>query len=143
MSYRNVEPDEVIHWMMHQHQIGASGWKCRCQSSARQAYGVPAFAASATAAFERIPKHLRHKGDDPAEAPPGAILYYHGGKYGHAAIAGKRSHVAWSTDYQKTGHIGLAPRTFDRWNLEFVGFALGTPFNQLVRPHQVGVHRHD
>ena len=130
MSYSQRTAHEVIAWMMAQHKNGSNHWRCLCQSTCRQAYGVPAWADSAIHAWTRIPNKHKHAGGDPSDAPPGAVLYYAGGKFGHAAIAGKRSHIAWSVDYWKTGHIGIAPRTFPRWNLTYVGWSTWNPFHQ-------------
>lgn len=106
-----------------------------CQSFCRTAYGVPAWAPSAIAAWKRIPADAKHRGA-PSTAPRGALLYYAGGKYGHVAIAaGKKTHdKCLSNDYVRQGKIDYAPRTFDRWGLQYLGWSTWTPFGSLKLP---------
>lgn len=104
-----------------------------CQSFCRTAYGVPAWAASAIGAWNRIPRDQKRVGGKPSEAPRGALLYYAGGTYGHVAIAAgiKTRDKCLSNDYVRQGRIDYAPRTFDRWGLRYLGYSNWTPFGEL------------
>jgi hypothetical protein len=128
---KNVQ--EVMAWGRHQMEHPSQDWSGKCQSFCRQAYGVDAWSGSAIGAWGLIPRKFKVTGKDPSKAPRGAILYYAGGKYGHAAIAaGIKTHdKAQSTDYQEQGQIGYAPRTFDRWGLRYLGHSFWTPFGEL------------
>lgn len=107
-------------------------WKGMCQSHVRQAYGVPAWAPSAIAAWRRIPSEFKHRGN-PKDAPRGAALYYEGGKYGHVAIAAgiKTNDKCLSNDYVRQGEIDYAPRDFKRWGLKYLGWSNWTPYGIL------------
>lgn len=107
-------------------------WKGMCQSHVRQAYGVPAWAPSAIAAWRRIPLEFKHRGN-PSKAPRGAILYYEGGKYGHVAIAAgiHTNDKCLSNDYVRQGEIDYAPRDFKRWGLTYLGWSNWTPYGIL------------
>lgn len=127
---RNV--NEVIKWSREQRNDPTQSWKGLCQSHCRQAYGVPAWSPSAIGAWRRIPADFKHRGNV-EDAPRGAILYYSGGQYGHAAIAaGKKTNTkCLSNDYMSQGQIGYAPRDFARWGLKYVGWSNWTPYGIL------------
>jgi hypothetical protein len=131
VTYRLRKAEDALHWMIHQHAIGASHWHGMCQSSVRSAWGIPAWSGSAIGAWNRIPARHKHKGGKPSDAPMGAALYYAGGRYGHVALAGKHHNVCWSTDYQRNGHIGPAPRDFKRWGLRYLGWSTWSPYGSL------------
>lgn len=105
----------------------------RAPPHCRQAYGVPAWAASAILAWEKIPAAHRHLSAHPADAPRGALLYYRGGKHGHVAIAiGKKTTASClSNDYVRHGQIDVAPRDFRRWGLQYLGWSAWTPSGSL------------
>jgi hypothetical protein len=104
-----------------------------CQSFCRTAYDVDAWAASAVAAWNRIPRQHKHIGGKPGQAPRGALLYFSGGKYGHVMIAaGIKSHdKAISNDYMRQGRIDYCPRDLPRWGLTYLGWSSWTPFGEL------------
>lgn len=108
-------------------------WNGLCQSFCRQAYGVPAWAPSAIAAWNKIPASQKHVGGKPSQAPRGALLYYSGGKFGHVAIAsGVKTHdKCLSNDYIRQGKIDYAPRTFPRWGLTYLGYSSWTEYGSL------------
>lgn len=123
----------VIAWSREQSQHPTQSWQGLCQSHCRTAYGVKAWSSSAIGAWAKIPLRYRHTGGSPTDAPRGALLYYSGGKYGHVALAiGKRTST-WclSNDYTAQGRIGVAPRTFPRWGLHYVGWSNWTPEGML------------
>lgn len=121
--------DEVIAWGRSQIKSPTQSWFYLCQSFCRQAYGVRAWSGTALGAWERTPDKYRHPGGKPSDAPRGALLYYAGGKAGHVAIAiGKKtSDKCLSNDYLRKGKIDVAPRTFPRWRLRYVGWSNWTP----------------
>ena len=124
--------DAVIAWSRAEMHAPSRDWSGMCQSHCRSAYGVPAWSDSALHAWGKIPPHFKHSGGDPADAPRGAILYYSGGKFGHAALAiGHDGKNCLSNDYARRGKIGLAPRTFPRWNLHYLGWSSWTPSGVL------------
>lgn len=125
--------DEVIAWSKGQRDNPTQSWQGLCQSHCRNAYGVPAWAPSAIEAWKKIPKSEKHVGGKPSDAPRGAILYYSGGKYGHVALAiGKKTHDKCLTnDYTFMGKIGVAPRTFPRWGITYLGWSNWTPYGSL------------
>lgn len=108
-------------------------WTGLCQSFCRQMYGVNAWAPSAIDAWTKIPKGQKVVGGKPNDAPRGALLYYAGGKYGHVAIAiGKKTHdKCLSNDYIRQGEIDVAPRTFPRWGIKYLGWSAWTPYGSL------------
>jgi len=126
---------EVMAWGHAQMHDPSQDWSGKCQSFCRQAYGVPAWSGSAIGAWGLIPRLAKYAGGTPSRAPRGAILYYAGGTYGHAALAaGIHTHdKCQSTDYVEQGEIGYAPRDFPRWGLRYVGYSFWTPFGEL--PH--------
>jgi hypothetical protein len=126
---------EVMAWGHDQMLHPSQDWSGKCQSFCRQAYGVPAWSDSAIHAWGLIPRAFKVQTTDPTKAPRGAVLYYAGGNYGHAALAAgiKTHNQAQSTDYAAQGKVGYAPRTFPRWGLRFLGYSFWTPFGEL--PH--------
>ena len=128
VKYLDRTVDEVIAWSRAQITDPDRSWKGMCQSHCRTAYNVRAFAPSAIAAWRRVPAEFRHRGK-PQDAPRGAVLYYAGGKYGHAALAAgiKTSDKCLSNDFVRQGQIDYAPRTFDRWGLQYLGWSNWTP----------------
>lgn len=127
-----VTTDEVIAFGRGQIRKPSQDWYVKCQSFCRQSYRVPAWSGSAIGAWNKTPKRFRNLGT-PSEAPRGALLYYSGGKYGHVAIAiGKKTHdKCLSNDYVRRGQIDVAPRTFPRWGLTYVGWSAWTPWGSL------------
>jgi len=133
MKYLSRGPSEVIAWSRNQIKHPAHSWEGMCQSHCRSAYDVVAWSPSAIQAWEKIPDSFKHAGGSINAAPRGALLYYSGGKYGHVAIAiGKKTNdKCLSNDYVRQGMIDVAPRTFPRWGLKFVGWSLWTPYGVL------------
>lgn len=128
MAFLDRSVDEVIAWSKAQITEPSQSWEGMCLSHCRQAYGVGAWAPSAIAGWRRIPPAFKHRG--PAtDAPRGAILWYSGGKYGHAAIAtGIKSNTkCLSNDYVRQGEINYAPRSFPRWGLTYLGWSNWMP----------------
>ena len=60
---RNI--NEVITWSRNQVKNPTQDWTGLCQSHCRQAYGVPAWAPSAIAAWHKIPDAQKHIGGKP------------------------------------------------------------------------------
>ena len=138
-KYLNRTVDEVIAWSRAQMNKPTQSFKGLCQQHCRSAYGVNAWSPSAIEAWKKIPASKKHAGGKPSEAPRGAILYYSGGQYGHVALAiGKRTNDKCLTnDYVQSGRIGVAPRTFPRWGLHYLGWSTWTPYGSLkVSPTQ-------
>lgn len=112
----------------------SKSWKGLCQSFCRTMYGVPAWASSASAAWDKIPAQHRHTHGGPEAAPRGALLYFKGGKYGHVMIAAgvRTKNKAIGTDYQRTGKVDYCPRRIPNWgNLKYVGWSAWTPYGEL------------
>ena len=128
---RNI--NEVITWSRNQVKNPTQDWTGLCQSHCRQAYGVPAWAPSAIAAWHKIPDAQKHVGGKPKDAPRGALLYYAGGKFGHVAIAvGKKTSTnCLSNDYVRPGMIDSCSREFPRWGLKYLGYSAWTPHGSL------------
>jgi hypothetical protein len=113
------------------------GWKGMCQSFCRSMYGVPAWAGSASAAWNLIPRQHKHVGGSPSQAPRGAVLYFvnkSGRGSGHAMLAAgiKTHNKAIGTDYMRNNRVDYCPRTIPNWgNLKYVGWSPWTPFGEL------------
>jgi len=124
--------DQVMAFSTGQITHPTQSWQGMCQSHCRHAYGVPAWAPSAIAAWKRIPNEFKHRGK-PEDAPRGAILYYSGGKYGHVALAAGKTtkDKCLSNDYMRPTKIDYAPRTFPRWGLTYLGWSNWTPYGVL------------
>jgi hypothetical protein len=112
-------------------------WKGLCLRFCREQYGVPAFAPSATAAWNMIPRQHKHYGPA-SQAPRGAMLYFvdrDGTGYGHVILAaGIVTHnKAIGIDYVRQGKVDFCPRTIPNWlgGLKYVGWSLWTPFGEL------------
>lgn len=125
--------DAVIRWGRQEIDHPDRSYRGLCQSFCRTAYGVPAWAPSAKAAWDRIPDAHKHRAGRPSAAPRGALIYFSGGQYGHVAIAiGKRTHdKCLSNDYVRSGRIDIAPRDFHRWGLHYLGYSFWTPYGEL------------
>ena len=132
MRHLERSVDEVLAWSKSQVVSPTQSWEGLCQSHCRQAYGVAAWSPSAISAWRRIPPEFKHRGK-PQDAPRGAVLYYAGGKYGHAALAAgvKSETKCLSNDYVRQGKIDYAPRSFSRWGLQYLGWSNWTPFGVL------------
>ena len=108
MSNRDV--DGAIEWLANQSKNPTQSWKGLCQSSCRQAYGLPAWASSATQAWAAVDKKYKVECPDYKDKswwsaiPRGAIIYSTAGKYGHAWIA-DNDMTGWSVDYKRSGYI--------------------------------------
>lgn len=131
--YLARDVDDVIRWGRSEIDHPDRSYQGLCQSFCRTAYGVGAWSDSAAHAWARIPHDKRHTAGGPAAAPRGALLYYAGGTYGHVAIAiGKRTHdKCLSNDYVRRGRIDVAPRSFSRWGVDFLGWSFWTPYGEL------------
>lgn len=132
-KYLKRTVDEVMQFAKDQRNHPTQSWQGLCQSFCRNAYGVPAWAPSAIDAWHKIPKSEKHVGSNPGLAPRGALLYYSGGQYGHVALAmGKKTHDrCFTNDYTGAGQIGVAPRTFPRWGIKYLGWSTWTPYGSL------------
>lgn len=132
MTTLNRSVDEVIEWSKAQIADPSQSWKGMCLSHCRQAYGVNAWAPSAISGWRRIPSSFKHRGLV-TDAPRGAVLFYSGGKYGHAALAAgvKSNTQCLSNDYVRQGEIDYAPRSFTRWGLTYLGWSNWTPQGML------------
>lgn len=133
-KYLDRTVDEVMAWSRSEIGKPSRDWRGMCQSHCRSAYGVPGWSPSAITAWGKIPKEHRNEGGKPEDAPRGAILYYSGGEFGHAALAAgvQSSGKCLSNDYVRSGRIDYAPRDFARWgNLKFVGWSAWTPYGSL------------
>jgi hypothetical protein len=128
-----VTVDEVIAWGRAQVTKPSQSWYVLCQSFCRQSYRVPAWSGSAVGAWARIPAAHKTVGGHPSDAPRGALIYFAGGQHGHVAIAiGKStSDKCLSNDYYRKGKIDVAPRTFPRWGLRYLGWSAYTPYGSL------------
>lgn len=123
---------EVIAWLNHEVAHPSRNWQGLCQQSARSAWGLSAFGASAKIAFHKIPaKHVHES--KPKDVPAGAICYDPNlGKYGHAWIADGKG-GAYSTDYTKRGVIcHTADGALTHWTKKHtVTWVDATPYGPL------------
>lgn len=86
-KYLDRTVDEVLAWSRSEIRNPTRDWRGMCQSHCRSAYGVQGWSPSAITAWHKIPDAKRNEGGSPEEAPRGAVLYYSGGQFGHAALA--------------------------------------------------------
>ena len=123
----------ALKWMENESKHGGPNWTCLCQSSVRQAYGMPAWAPSAKQAWESVGSKYKTpitRYDDKEwwqSVPAGAILYSTSGTYGHAWMAaGDMS--CWTVDYVRRGFIDKADIRLKQWGSYYkstVGFIDG------------------
>lgn len=131
MSNRDV--DGAIDWLANQSKNPTQSWKGLCQSSCRQAYGLPAWAPSATQAWAAVDAVYKTKCPDYkdkswwAAIPRGAIIYSTAGQYGHAWVA-DNDMTGWSVDYKRSGYIDRVEIRLKGWNSYYaatVGYITG------------------
>jgi hypothetical protein len=122
---------QAIDWMIHQINHPSQDWRCKCQSSVRQALGLPAWAASAKIAHDRTPKSELHH-TTPDKVPPGAICYgLLNHTYGHAWLAGHNGN-GFSVDYKRRGQIDRVPLALPHWTHDQkVIWTLWTPYGHI------------
>jgi hypothetical protein len=76
---------------------------------------------SALAAWQAQKPEWRHPGD--RNVPPGALVYFSGGQYGHATFSAGGNHI-YSTDILRRGKVDLVTiETIERkWGLKYLGW---------------------
>jgi hypothetical protein len=119
--------DKALEYARSQWKNSTAGWEGHCQKFVRSCYGVPAWAASAKLAWDKIP--AEHKFTVPfEEIPRGAAIYFTMGEYGHVMIAGYQD--AFSNDYKRHDRIDPVPRDIPLWHgkRSYVGYSFWTPF---------------
>lgn len=109
---RNIE--DAIAWGEKQAKEPTQDWCEHCEQFARECFELPAYAASAKIAAEKVPAIHRHQDEPP---PRGALVYYTGigGPYGHVAVSEGNGKVL-STDYCVKGHVCSAPWDLPNWH---------------------------
>ena len=120
---------EAIDWMIHQiDHPSQPTWAHLCQSSVRQALGLPAWAASAKIAHSKTPKKELHH-TAVGDVPPGSICYgLLNTKSGHAWLSGHKG-FGFSVDYKRRGKIDRVPLALPAWTHdEKVLWTRWTPF---------------
>ena len=116
---RDVEG--ALKWMEKQSKNPSQSWKGLCQSTCRQAYGMIAWAPSATQAWAAVGSKYKHpitRYDDKewwASIPAGGIVYSTAGQYGHAWLAAGDM-AGWTVDYVRSGYIDLADIRLKGWS---------------------------
>lgn len=131
--------DEAVEWMIHQINHPTQDWRAKCQSSVRQALGLPAWAPSARIAFEHTPHKELHPVHAHTHVPKGAIVYgLTDHTYGHAWLAGGHNHQgaehqhAFSVDYRRRGQIDRVPLMLPHWtHNKGIWFTTWTPFGHI------------
>jgi hypothetical protein len=124
----NRDVDGAIKWLKDQSKSPSQSWKGLCQSSCRQAYGLPAWAPSATQAWHSVKDKYKVKCTDHtdkswwAAIPRGAIIYSTAGQYGHAWIADDDM-TGWSVDYKRNGYIDRVEIRLKGWNSYYAATA--------------------
>ena len=124
----NRDVDGAIKWLKNQSKSPSQSWKGLCQSSCRQAYGLPAWAPSATQAWHSVKDKYKVKCKDHtdkswwAAIPRGAIIYSTAGQYGHAWIADDDM-TGWSVDYKRNGYIDRVEIRLKGWNSYYAATA--------------------
>ncbi|NBQ37507.1 MAG: hypothetical protein EBU42_08085 [Synechococcus sp.] len=120
--------EQALAWMEKQSKSPSQDWTCLCQSSVRQAYGMPAWAPSAKQAWDAVGSKYKHpvtKYDDKgwwASIPAGGIVYSLAGTYGHAWLSAGDM-AGWTVDYVRRGHIDLADIRLKGWSSYYKGVA--------------------
>lgn len=105
---------DALDWMDHQIDHPSQDWANRCQQSSREAWGLPAWGASAKIAWAKVPESHRHH-DLPKDVPAGSLCFgMMNTTYGHAWIAG-RGGTGFSVDYRRKHHIDRAPMNLPAW----------------------------
>ena len=109
---RSIE--EAVAWGEAQAKHPSQDWSGMCESFTRQCLGLPAYAASAKIAAEKVPADQRHTSTPP---PRGAMVFFEaiGGQYGHAVLSIGGGKVL-STDYCVKGHVCEAAWDLPNWH---------------------------
>lgn len=116
-------PQQAAQWAADQARRGTSGWQGLCERFARSSYGLPGKYPSAKAHWQDAVRTGRaHRGSNP---PVGALVYWTGGRYGHAAVSVGGGRVA-STDIKRRGKVDIVPISYinRHWsNMTYEGWA--------------------
>jgi hypothetical protein len=113
---------EAASWAIEQVKIGSSGWNNYCERFAETAWGKPHRYPSAIAHWHAAVKEGRaYQGKTP---PPGAMVFWGGGQYGHAAVSIGGGKIV-STDIKRKGKADIVTIDYlsKAWNKKYLGWA--------------------
>jgi hypothetical protein len=123
---------EAAQWAIEQVKSNATGWHNYCEKFTESAWGKPGRYASALAGWETAKKEGRaYQGKTP---PPGAMVYWGGGQYGHAAVSIGGGKIV-STDIKRKGQADIVTIDYltKTWGKPYLGWAdpdKGTKLNK-------------
>jgi len=131
---------EAAQWAIQQVKSGSSGWNNYCERFTETAWGKPGRYKSALAGWEAAKKEGRaYQGKTP---PPGAMVYWGGGEYGHAAVSIGGGKIV-STDIKRKGKADIVTIDYltKQWSKPYLGWAdpdKGTKLNASASPIDPG-----
>jgi len=123
---------EAAQWAIEQVKSNATGWHNYCERFTEMAWGKPGRYASALAGWAAAKKEKRaYEGKTP---PPGAMVYWGGGQYGHAAVSIGGGKIV-STDIKRKGQADIVTIDYltKQWGKPYLGWAdpdKGTKLNK-------------
>lgn len=100
-------------------QSPSRDWTGLCLQFARTVWGVPAKYPSAIDHWAHVPARMRHQD----EAPPGALLHWSVGKFGHVAVSLGNGFCV-GTDLERRGKADahVSAQVGKRWGAEYLGW---------------------
>lgn len=113
---------EAAQWAIEQVKSGSSGWNNYCERFTESAWGKTGRYASALAGWAAAKKEKRaYEGKNP---PPGAMVYWGGGQYGHAAVSIGGGKIV-STDIKRKGKADIVTIDYltKTWGKPYLGWA--------------------
>ena len=111
---------EALAWAEGQRKKASQDWSGLCQKFSRSCWDInPGYASAIIAWNAQSPEH-QHKDRTP---PPGALVYFAGGQYGHATFS-KGNGWIYSTDILRKGKVDLVNiSTIEKkWGLKYLGW---------------------
>jgi len=113
---------EAASWAIEQTKNNSSGWNNYCEKFAETAWGKAGRYRSAIAHWQTAVKEKRaYQGKN---APPGAMVFWGGGQYGHVAVSIGGGKVV-STDIKRPGKADIVSIDYvtKKWGKTYLGWA--------------------
>ena len=110
---------QALAFAENERKHGVAKWSGLCQKFSRSCWDInPGYASAKDAWNAQAPAHQHHD----RTPPPGALVYFLGGQYGHATFSAGGGHI-YSTDILRAGRVDLVTiSTIERkWGIEVRG----------------------
>ena len=111
---------KALAWAEGQRQNPTQNWSGLCQKFARSCWDINPGYPSAIAAWNAQAAKYKHSDRN---VPPGALVYFSGGQYGHATFSAGGTKI-YSTDILRRGKVDLVDiSTIEKkWGLRYLGW---------------------